>query len=166
MVPTKAEDLDGGFDPSLAADLKEQRKMDRFILFALLAAAEAIAQAGWSPSDGAPYTFTILGMNNKGEFVGQLAGDGHGYVYRDGVTTDLNSLIDASGGWVIKYASSINDLGQILATTDRGYVLLTPDGLPTPPDMALPDLPPVPEPSTYIVFGTLAVGFLWRRSRA
>jgi 3-oxoacyl-[acyl-carrier-protein] synthase II len=51
MVPSKADDFDGGFDPNLAAEPKEQRKMDRFILFALLAAAEAIAQAGWSPSD-------------------------------------------------------------------------------------------------------------------
>ena len=51
LVPDKAADAQGGFDPELAASPKEQRKMDRFILFALIAAAEAIVQAGWTPSD-------------------------------------------------------------------------------------------------------------------
>lgn len=51
MVPSKAEDFDGGFDPDLAAPGKDQRKMDRFILFALLAAAEAVAQAAWTPTE-------------------------------------------------------------------------------------------------------------------
>ncbi|OAF02644.1 beta-ketoacyl-[acyl-carrier-protein] synthase II [Bradyrhizobium centrolobii] len=51
LVPDKAEDTEGGFDPAQAAVPKDQRKMDRFILFALLAAAEAIAQAKWAPQD-------------------------------------------------------------------------------------------------------------------
>ncbi|HUN98527.1 MAG TPA: beta-ketoacyl-ACP synthase II [Bradyrhizobium sp.] len=51
MVPSKGGDSDGGFDPDLAAPRKDQRKMDRFILFALLAAAEAVAQAGWTPTE-------------------------------------------------------------------------------------------------------------------
>jgi 3-oxoacyl-[acyl-carrier-protein] synthase II len=51
LVPDKAEDAQGGFDPELAASAKDQRKMDRFILFALVAAAEAIAQVGWTPPD-------------------------------------------------------------------------------------------------------------------
>jgi 3-oxoacyl-[acyl-carrier-protein] synthase II len=51
IVPTKADDVEGGFDPDLGAPPKDQRKMDRFILFALVAAAEAIAQAGWMPAD-------------------------------------------------------------------------------------------------------------------
>ncbi|MBN8942578.1 MAG: beta-ketoacyl-ACP synthase II [Rhizobiales bacterium] len=50
-VQGKAEDPEGGFDPDLAASPKDQRKMDRFILFSLLAAAEAITQAGWKPAD-------------------------------------------------------------------------------------------------------------------
>ncbi|QCI66652.1 beta-ketoacyl-ACP synthase II [Phreatobacter stygius] len=49
-VPDKLLDPEGGFDPDLAASAKDQRKMDRFILFALLAADEAIAQAGWAPA--------------------------------------------------------------------------------------------------------------------
>jgi len=51
LVPDKAEDTQGGFDPELAASPKDQRKMDRFILFALVAAAEAIVHAGWTPAD-------------------------------------------------------------------------------------------------------------------
>ncbi|MFB6420599.1 MULTISPECIES: beta-ketoacyl-ACP synthase II [Bradyrhizobium] len=51
LVPTKADDVDGGFDPDLTIPPKEQRKMDRFIQFALVAAAEAIKQAGWTPAD-------------------------------------------------------------------------------------------------------------------
>src|SRR5438445_1514532 len=51
IVPTKANDADGGFDPDLVVAPKDQRRMDRFILFALVAAAEAMAQAAWSPSD-------------------------------------------------------------------------------------------------------------------
>jgi 3-oxoacyl-[acyl-carrier-protein] synthase II len=51
IVPTKADDPEGGFDPDLGAPPKDQRKMDRFILFALVAAAEAVAQAAWTPAD-------------------------------------------------------------------------------------------------------------------
>jgi 3-oxoacyl-[acyl-carrier-protein] synthase II len=50
-VPGNAEDGEGGFDPGVAVQPKDQRKMDRFILFALIAAAEAIAQAQWLPKD-------------------------------------------------------------------------------------------------------------------
>jgi len=51
QVPDLAVDLEGGFDPDRVAPRKDQRKMDRFILFALLAADEAIAQANWKPED-------------------------------------------------------------------------------------------------------------------
>ncbi|MDH2343751.1 beta-ketoacyl-ACP synthase II [Bradyrhizobium sp. SSUT77] len=62
LVPGKADDADGGFDPAQAAAPKDQRKMDRFILFALLATAEAVAQAGWTPQDAAAQerTATII----------------------------------------------------------------------------------------------------------
>jgi 3-oxoacyl-[acyl-carrier-protein] synthase II len=50
-VPDKAEDTEGGFDPDTVVARKEHRKMDRFILFAMVAAAEAITQAGWTPAD-------------------------------------------------------------------------------------------------------------------
>ncbi len=49
QVPGQDEDPQGGFDPDLVLPAKEQRKVDRFILFALAAAEEALAQAGWHP---------------------------------------------------------------------------------------------------------------------
>lgn len=51
IVRDKGEDLEGGFDPDVVVPVKDQRKVDRFILFALVAAAEAVAQAGWAPTD-------------------------------------------------------------------------------------------------------------------
>ncbi|HEX6956750.1 MAG TPA: beta-ketoacyl-ACP synthase II [Ferrovibrio sp.] len=48
IVPDIAEDA-AGFDPERAAPVKDRRKMDRFIQFALAAAAEAMQQAGWQP---------------------------------------------------------------------------------------------------------------------
>src|SRR5260370_38723872 len=50
-VPDVAVDPEGGFDPDGAAPRKDQRKMDRFIFFGLLAADQAIAQANWNPAD-------------------------------------------------------------------------------------------------------------------
>ncbi len=42
-------DEDGGFRADTAASVKDVKKMDRFIQFALGAAAEAITQSGWKP---------------------------------------------------------------------------------------------------------------------
>ena len=53
IVPSKAEDAEGGFDPDAVIAPKDQRKMDRFIQFALVAAKEALAQAGWQPQNEA-----------------------------------------------------------------------------------------------------------------
>lgn len=50
QVPALEEDPEGGFDPDLVLSAKDQRKVDRFILFALAAAEEALAQAGWKPA--------------------------------------------------------------------------------------------------------------------
>ena len=49
VVPTLEEDPDGGFDPNGVMAPKDQRKVDRFILFALAAAEGALAQAKWKP---------------------------------------------------------------------------------------------------------------------
>ncbi len=49
-VPRVADDPEGGFDPDRSVAPKDQRRMDRFILFALAAADEALAQAGWVPA--------------------------------------------------------------------------------------------------------------------
>ena len=68
MVPTAAEDAEAGFDPDLATPPKEQKKMDRFILFAMEAARQALAQAGWQPSEEQHQvrTATIIGSGVGG----------------------------------------------------------------------------------------------------
>lgn len=53
VVPSIAEDAEGGFDPDRAVPHKDQRKMDRFIQFAMAATDEALGQAGWTPRDEA-----------------------------------------------------------------------------------------------------------------
>ena len=51
VVPTRAEDPEAGFDPDSVVSAKDQRKMDRFIPFALAAAREALAEAKLQPED-------------------------------------------------------------------------------------------------------------------
>jgi 3-oxoacyl-[acyl-carrier-protein] synthase II len=67
-VPTVAEDTEAGFDPDRATPPKEQKKMDRFILFAMEAARQALAQAGWQPSGEQEQvrTATIIGSGVGG----------------------------------------------------------------------------------------------------
>ncbi len=45
VVPSLQEDPEAGFDPNTVFAPKDQRKVDRFILFGLAAAQEALAQA-------------------------------------------------------------------------------------------------------------------------
>lgn len=67
-VPLLADDAQAGFDPDLAAPPKEQKKMDRFILFALAAAQQAVAQARWTPTtdEERERTATIIGSGIGG----------------------------------------------------------------------------------------------------
>lgn len=62
VVPSRTDDPDGGFDPDTAVPPKDQKKMDRFIQFAMGAADEALHQAGWHPDDeqGRIRTATIV----------------------------------------------------------------------------------------------------------
>ena len=57
-VPSLEEDPDAGFDPDAVLPPKDQRKVDRFILFSLAAAEEALAQAKWKPALGTPTQLT------------------------------------------------------------------------------------------------------------
>lgn len=50
VVPSLAEDTEGGFDPDRIMPPKDQRKVDRFIIFALAAVEEALSQANWRPT--------------------------------------------------------------------------------------------------------------------
>ncbi len=67
-VPTVAEDAEAGFDPDLATPPKEQKKMDRFIMFAMEAARQALVQAGWQPqaAEAQERTATIIGSGVGG----------------------------------------------------------------------------------------------------
>ena len=67
-VPWLSEDAEAGFDADSAVPAKEQKKMDRFILFALAAAKQAIAQAGWvaQTEQAQQRTATIIGSGIGG----------------------------------------------------------------------------------------------------
>src|SRR5690606_4061115 len=49
MVPDRAQDPEAGLDEYAVVDAKARKKMDRFSIYALAAAQEALAQAGWQP---------------------------------------------------------------------------------------------------------------------
>ncbi|WP_431081620.1 beta-ketoacyl-ACP synthase II [Pseudomonas thivervalensis] len=51
QVPSLEEDVIAGYDPERIIPAKDRKKMDRFIEFALVAAEEALQQAGWRPAD-------------------------------------------------------------------------------------------------------------------
>lgn len=51
QVPSLEEDATAGYDPERVIAAKDRKKMDRFIEFALVAAAQALQQAGWQPTD-------------------------------------------------------------------------------------------------------------------
>lgn len=53
QVPDCAEDPEAGYNPLVAIAAKDLKKMDRFIEFALVAAKEALDQAGWQPTSEA-----------------------------------------------------------------------------------------------------------------
>ncbi|MEO6678928.1 MAG: beta-ketoacyl-ACP synthase II [Pseudomonas sp.] len=67
-VPSAAEDAEAGFDPDRATPPKEQKKMDRFIMFAMEAARQALEQAGWQAQDANAQerTATIIGSGVGG----------------------------------------------------------------------------------------------------
>lgn len=68
QVPDLQQDSEAGFDADRVLPAKEQRKVDRFILFALGAAQEALAQAGWQPQsvEQQERTATIIGTGVGG----------------------------------------------------------------------------------------------------
>ncbi len=121
------------------------------------------------PLPGDTYT-RVLAMNNMGTAVGYsfANSDGrftdHAVVWQNGIVTDLTSATAGLNGFSLVNVASINNLGQITANAmgpDQemdGSFILTPAGLPVPPDAHT-----VPEPSTLAAFSLLAAGSLTYR---
>src|SRR5690606_30971394 len=68
LVPSRETDPEG-FDPLMAVeDAKDLKKMDHFIRYGLVAAGEALKQAGWEPKTDAERagTATIIGTGVGG----------------------------------------------------------------------------------------------------
>lgn len=67
VVPDISEDAHG-FDIAAAIPVKDRRKMDRFIHFAVEASRQALAQSGWSPLDESARerTATVIGSGIGG----------------------------------------------------------------------------------------------------
>lgn len=116
-------------------------------------------------------------LNNSGWAVGGLQDTTNssflkGLLLVDGVSYDLNSLIDPASGWNITSASVINENNQILAqgcnASGCGSLLLSPltAGSPAGSPVAGP-VAAVPEPETYgmMLLGMAAVGVAARRRR-
>ncbi len=100
---------------------------------------------------------TVTNISNSGLVVG-YGNDGHAYSYLAGAAdiVDLNTLLPANSGWVLRLAFGVNDAGQIVGEGyDNGVYtsfLLT----------------PIPEPATYAALlgaATLAVALFRRRHK-
>jgi probable HAF family extracellular repeat protein len=75
------------------------------------------------------------GINIAGQVVGGAEfadGSSHAFVWSGGSMRDLNSLIPANSGWVLEWATGVNDAGQICGNGKHNGVtrafLLTPAG--------------------------------------
>lgn len=68
MVPAVAQNPEAGLDESMVVAAKERKKLDRFSLYALAAAEEALNQAGWRPESESEQqsTATIIGTGIGG----------------------------------------------------------------------------------------------------
>jgi probable HAF family extracellular repeat protein len=58
------------------------------------------------------------GINNAGDIVGAADSDGmlHAFIYRNGVMTDLNTLIPPASGWVLTEARAISESRIVVGT--------------------------------------------------
>ncbi len=83
----------------------------------------ALTILGVLPGDVAAFA---TGINNRGQVVGNNVDSGnnwsHGFIWQNGVMTDLNTLIPADSNLFIISASNINERGQIsgMATVQSG----------------------------------------------
>jgi hypothetical protein len=100
----------------------------------------------------------VSGINDNGYMVGQVFASGKDRAVcwnSDGHVTDLNLLVDSSGaGWTLDYATSINDLGQIIGGG-------TYNGDPTRAFL----LTPTPEPAAALGLAVMGLLLCVRRAR-
>jgi len=91
-----------------------------------------------------------------------------------GALTDLNDLLPAGSGWVLRTATGINEAGQIVGEgTLRGQrdgraYLLTPPGVPTPPSAGGGGGARTPAPAVLVgvaLFAALGCGVLASAAR-
>jgi len=131
---------------------------DGSTIFASIWQNREVTNLGTLPGDFAAFA---TGINNRAQVVGSTFDStfswSHGFIWQDGVMTDLNTLIRADSNLFIIAASNINQSGQIsgMATVlngpDKGKIhaiLLTPvnervdtsiaDVAPTRPESNLP----------------------------
>lgn len=68
LVPDRAQDPEAGLDEASVINPKERKKMDRFTVYALAAAQQALAQAGWAPESDRDRenTATLIGSGIGG----------------------------------------------------------------------------------------------------
>jgi probable HAF family extracellular repeat protein len=107
-----------------------------------------------------------LDINNLGEIVGYSFGTGnskqYAFLWRDGVITDLNSLLDLStidAGWSLSIARAINNNGWIVGDAYNSRTNET--------HAFLLSVTPVPEPESYamMLMGIGMLGFMARRRK-
>ena len=118
-VPTLLGFLPGG-NSSFARSINESGNV---VGFARTGAGATHAFL-WTPAAGMTDLNTLGGassaaydINSNGVIVGSAdnaSGVRRAFVYSNGVMTDLNTLLSASDGWVLEFATGINDQGQVV----------------------------------------------------
>jgi probable HAF family extracellular repeat protein len=95
-------------------------------------------------------TGIATGINDNGTVVGSMAislvnGPSHAFIWKEGVITNLNTLIPPGSGWWLQTAADINESGQIVGVgiSPEGWLqgyLLTPlvTGVEDNPEQTLP----------------------------
>ncbi|BDA71845.1 hypothetical protein CAL7716_060110 [Calothrix sp. PCC 7716] len=106
---------------------------------------------------------SAYGINNKSQVVGTSTTNigTSGFIWSDGVMTDLQSLINPSSGWVIQDAWAINDNGYIVGNgffngLERAFLLAPQSSPPTS----------IPEPASISALISLSLIALYSQQKS